>query len=112
ARSMQLYNKRMDAGTDIDSGYYRVAICATESGWLREFADRSATGATIPTKLGLLWVGREDEGETSLVLTGYPDDSSFREGTAIENAPWGARRELGVGLYASERRVAEPMAKA
>lgn len=103
ARPLELFTERIRAGGPYDSGYYRVAICETEGRALREFADRSATVSTAPTKLGLLWVGRADQGETALVLTGYANDSSFRAGRAIEDVPGGARRELGVRLYASER---------
>lgn len=102
---LELYTERIGAGAAADSAYFRLAICETEGRALREFADRSATSSTTPSKIGLLWIGRADEGGTALVLMGYPDDSGFRAGPAIEDAPGGARRELGVRLYASEPRA-------
>lgn len=103
AAPLELYTERIRAGAASDSGYYRLAISETEVRALRVFADRSATSSTTPTELGLLWIGQADEGATALVLTGYPDDSSFRSGRAIEDVPDGARYALGVRLYASER---------
>lgn len=102
ADEVEGYAERLVAGATSDSHYYRLAICDTESRALREFADRSAGMPAAPTDLALLWIGRRDGSETSLVLTGYPDDSSFHTGSAIEDVAGDTRRELGVRVYAGE----------
>lgn len=104
ASPLERYTERIGAGAASHAGYYRLAICEREVSALRAFAERSATASTTPTPPGLLWIGRAEQSETALVLTGYPDDSAFRDGRPIEDAPDEARRALRVRLYASERR--------
>ncbi|OLC56479.1 MAG: hypothetical protein AUH85_06225 [Chloroflexi bacterium 13_1_40CM_4_68_4] len=112
ARPLELFGERIGAGTGSSSRYYRLAICETEGQALREFADRATTLAKSPGDLALLWIGRAESGDAVLVLTGYPDDSSFRTGTAIEDAPQGARRRLGVRVYAGEAAAGAAVTKA